>query len=453
MYKNKKILVCGVARSGISVSKLLIDKGASVTLYDKNTINYHDEKLKFLINNGVKVICLDTPINIIENFDLIVLSPGIPLHLDFVLKAYQLSIPVVSEVEVCATLTNNNVIAITGTNGKTTCTTLIGEILKSNGNEVEVVGNIGIPFSERLPFEKDNTIYALELSSYQLETTYSLKPKVSVVINISPDHLERHKTYENYIVAKKRIFQNSDEEDFLVLNYDDEICKNMSLETKSKVFFFSKYEALCEGAYIKNDKIYVNSLFLEKEQFILDLTKIKLLGEHNVENILATVSALYCIGINYEILRDVIYKFKGVEHRMELVNKINDIIYINDSKSTNEASTVSAINSFSNNIVLVLGGYGNTTISQNLIDLIKESVKHLILIGESKSVIQKTLNHSEYNTITIIDRLEEINNVVEKICVKNDVLLFSPGYKSKDMFKNYEERGKRFKEVVNKIEV
>ncbi len=449
MYKNKKILVCGMARSGIAVSKLLKGKGAIVTLYDKKSIDYNNSNIKELIDFNIELISLDTPIKIINEFDIIVVSPGIPLFLDFILKAYELKIPVVSEIEICNSLTNNKIIGITGTNGKTTCTTLIGEILSATDNNVQLVGNIGIPFSEKLRYEENNTVYVAELSSYQLESTYNIKPKVAIIINLSHDHLERHKTYQNYIDAKKRIYMNQSSEDFLVLNYDDKICKGMAKETKSKILFFSKEVHLKEGVFVKNNKIYIR--YSDEEIFVLDLSKIKLLGKHNVENILAAISALYCFNVNIKTMREIIYGFTGVEHRLEIVRKLNGITYINDSKSTNESSTISAIKSFSKNIILILGGNGNEMISDKLYNLINDKVKHVFLIGESKDVISKGFISKGFSKFDILNNLDEISFKCKDICSNGDILLFSPGYKSFDMFINYEDRGNKFKEVIKNL--
>ncbi len=449
MYENKKILVCGIARSGISVSNLLLKHGASVTLYDKKNINFNDDAIKTLLQKEVDFIYGEAPINSINLYDVIVVSPGIPLHLGFILKAYELEIPVISEIEVCSTLTNKTIVGITGTNGKTTCTTLIGEVLKANGDNAEIVGNIGIPFSERLQFEKDNTIYVAELSSYQLESTYSLKPNVSVVINLSRDHIERHKTYENYIKAKKRIYMNQSEEDFLVLNFDDEICKEMAKETNAKVVFFSKKEQLNEGVFVKNNDIYIKNN--HSEVLVLSLSKIKLLGEHNIENILATVSALSCLNVDINTMRKVIYDFSGIEHRVEIVRKVSGVTYVNDSKSTNESSTISAVNSFAENIILILGGYGKQPISHELYKLLEEKVKRVLLIGESKEVLAKLFTEKGYTSFDILNNFDDIASICDNICCEDDIVLFSPGYKSLDMFKNYEERGNKFKEIIKNL--
>lgn len=438
MYNNKKILVCGMARSGISVSKLLHSNGAIVSIYDKKEIN--NEELK---NLKINIISTESPLELVKNFDILVVSPGLPLTLDFIQEAYKLSIPVVSEIEISSTLTNKTIIGITGTNGKTTCTTLINEIFSANGFDSYAVGNIGLPFSEKIKDEKDNTVYVTELSSYQLESTFTLKPKVGVVINLSVDHIERHKTYENYIDAKKRIFQNSDESDFLVLNYDDEICRNMANETNAQIVFFSQKTKLDKGLYVENKKVYY------RKELILNLEKVLIPGAHNVENILACLCVAISLKLDLDKVCNVIYNFSGVEHRIEYVCRKNNIDYINDSKSTNENSAINAIKAFENKkVTLVLGGYGTNCISDELAELIIKNISKVILIGESKFAIKEVFDNLNFKNYFIAENLKEVIKISKNICEKEETLLFSPGYKSFDMFNDFEDRGRQFKEAV-----
>ncbi len=449
MYKNKKILVCGIARSGIAVAKLLAKSGAIVTIYDKRKIDNTNPIYKELEKCKITIVTSDTPIDIIDEFDFLVVSPGLPLHLDFIQKAFELGKKVVSEIDIANSFTSNTIIGITGTNGKTTCTTLVGEILKYNNIKTKLVGNIGTPFSEEVINDEQGIVYTTELSSYQLESTYDLKPKISIIINFSKDHIERHKTYQNYIDCKKRIYQNSTEDDFLILNYDDPICRQISYEVNNKVVFFSKEEYLPNGVFAKNGYIY--STIGGNEKKVLDLSKVQLLGSHNVENILVAVTTGICMDLNIDKIREGIYSFKGVEHRLEFVKMINGALFMNDSKATNEDATINAINSFDDDIILILGGSKKDVTDYNLIKLIKKKVKHVILIGESKEMLSNAFLSAGYDNFTKVQNLKECIHQSLDICTTGDVVLFSPGYKSFDMFKDFEDRGRKFKYEIEKI--
>lgn len=448
-FENKNILVCGGARSGISVVKLLQKYKGKITIYDENKIKIDDDlknKVTIIIGSEEKVLKL------IEKQDILIVSPGIPLDKKYIILAKEKNIPVISEVEVANNFTNNTIIGITGTNGKTTTATLISEVLNAKGFDTrgELVGNIGIPFTEKVLDVKKEDIFIAELSSYQLESTKNLKPKVSLVLNISKDHLERHRTVENYIKIKMNIFKNMDKDDFLVLNYDDYYCRYMiDKVVDAKIIYFSKKCIMEKGVFIENDTVY--STVYNKKVKILELSKIQLVGEHNIENILASIATLQCLKIGPDQLKKGIYGFKGVEHRLEFIKTIKGLVFINDAKATNEQATINAIKSFEKGIILILGGQKKESIDFTLINLIKKNVQSVILYGENSNILKKCLEDIDYTNIIKANSMIDVISKVLKLGLPGDIILFSPGYKSFDMYYDYEERGIDFKNAVNKI--
>ena len=450
-FEGKKILVAGVAKSGISAGLLLKKLGALVTVSDSKSEDKIKENLQNLRENNIELYLGKNPDDIINTFDMVVLSPGVPCDLPFILEAEKNNIPVISEVELGYKLCPCPVIAITGTNGKTTTTSLVGEIFRNFAKNVAVVGNIGIPFTEKV-LELDENGYAVaEISSFQLEKIVDFKPKVSAVLNVTPDHLNRHKTLENYILAKMRIFENQKENDFLVLNYDDEVCRKMKNSAKCNVLFFTKNNSLeklglSEGIYFDGKSIMIK--FGKYNQKVVDVAELKILGMHNVENAMAAIGISLSAGVPIDIIIETLKNFNAVEHRIEYVDTINDVEFYNDSKGTNPDAAIKAIEAMKRPICLIGGGYDKKSDFDEWIKSFEGKVKYLAVIGEVTDKIIETADKYGFKNY---ERAETLEDAV-KMCFDNskrgDCVLLSPACASWDMFESYEQRGKLFKQFV-----
>ena len=434
-----------MAKSGISAAFLLKDLGANVTLQDlKEKERLGD--ISYIENKGIKIYSGKNPDEIIGGMDLAVVSPGIPTSLPFFEIAKKAGVKVISEVELSYMVTPCPVIAITGTNGKTTTTALTGEIIKEKYPSCAVVGNIGVPYSgEVLRLNKDDYVVA-EISSFQLETSYSFHPHISAVLNITPDHLDRHKTVENYTRIKEKIFSNQDENDFTVLNYDDPATRNMALRTKAKVFFFSSGHKINEGIYIDNGNIMLKRH--GKDRFILNVKELKILGTHNYENVMASVAIALCAGIDIDSIIEVVKKFPGVEHRIEFVRSVDGVDYYNDSKGTNCDAAVRGILAMVKPCVLIGGGYDKGAEYDEWVEKFSGRVKHLVLVGATKDKIAECCLKHGFNNFTKADTFEEAVVLSKNIAESGECVLLSPACASWGMFSNYEERGNMFKEIV-----
>lgn len=444
-FKNKNILVCGMARSGIAAADLLNQLGAKVILQDMKK----REELKAieeLEQKGIELYTGKNPDDIVLEQDFIILSPGIPCDLPFIIKAEKAHIPVWSEVELAYHFTPCPIIAITGTNGKTTTTTLTGEMLKTKYSNTAVVGNIGIPFSEKVEkLTKDDWVVA-EISSFQLEKIEAFRPKISMVLNITPDHLNRHKTLENYIATKEKIFQNQTQDDICILNYEDIVCRNMKEKTKARIFYFSSKSELQEGIYLKNNHIILK--WNDINETVIDVNAIALLGVHNYENIMASVAGAVCAGISLEDIRNVLLHFKGVEHRIEYVETVDDVDYYNDSKGTNPDAAIRAVLAMKKPIILIGGGYDKGSDYKEWIATFFGRVKHLVLIGETAEKIKETAEKMNFTNITICSCFSQAVNTCHQIAQAGDCVLLSPACASWDMFESYEHRGEQFKKII-----
>lgn len=438
--KNKNVIVFGAGISGVGASKLAHHLGAKVTLIDDNK-NIHIEKLLPL---GIKLKLGDTNFNL-ENFNLAVISPGIDCRKNNLIKLISLNkIPIVSEIEFASWYTKGKIIAVTGSNGKSTVVNILKEIIQQYNKNTFLGGNIGIAFSlnvlKEIKKEFKNTIHILEISSFQLENIVAFKPDIACILNISKDHLSRYNNFKNYYETKFKIFNNNP---FSIYNGDDKIL-NSHFKQDSKKIAYS----------INNDSIYKinkNKIIHKKDdKIILDLNKTKLFGKHNLSNIFATIHISRKLNTSYDIIKKGIYNFKPLEHRMEIVNVNNKKIIINDSKGTNLYSTIAAINTFDENIILILGGYSKSKINKEILNQIikKKNILYIISygqIGEKINLIINSYKKSNY----IYDFNDAIVEAI-KYSKKNEVILFSPGFKSFDQFKNFEERGNKFKEIIKK---
>lgn len=448
-FKDKKVLVSGVAKSGISAAYLLKKLGANVTIQDAKTEDKLGDVVTELKNNGITLFLGANPDDIIEDMDILVMSPGVPTDLPFVNKARENNIPVIGEIELAYMFCKSPIIGITGTNGKTTTTTLVGDICKAYYNNTFVVGNIGNPFADiTLDTTNDGAIVA-ELSSFQLETIKEFTPKVSAVLNITPDHLNRHHTLENYIAAKERVFENQTADDYCILNYNDETTKAMANKTKAKVIFFSLNNSLEEGIYSDDKSIYIKALGYDQK--VVDIDELKILGGHNVENAMAAIGCSIALGVPMDIVVKVLKAFTAVEHRIEYVTTVNDIEFYNDSKGTNPDASIKAVEAMKRPICIIAGGYDKGSDFTEWIDTFKGRVKFVAVIGAVKDKIVDTLNKADFTNYKTADTFEEAIDLCYENAEKGDCVLLSPACASWDMFKSYEQRGEIFKDYVRKL--
>lgn len=448
-FKDKKVLVSGVAKSGISAAYLLKKLGANVTIQDAKTEDKLGDVVTELKNNGITLFLGANPDDIIEDMDILVMSPGVPTDLPFVNKARENNIPVIGEIELAYMFCKSPIIGITGTNGKTTTTTLVGDICKAYYNNTFVVGNIGNPFADiTLDTTNDGAVVA-ELSSFQLETIKKFTPKVSAVLNITPDHLNRHHTLENYIAAKERVFENQTADDYCILNYNDETTKAMANKTKAKVIFFSLNNSLEEGIYSDDKSIYIKALGYDQK--VVDIDELKILGGHNVENAMAAIGCSIALGVPMDIVVKVLKAFTAVEHRIEYVTTVNDIEFYNDSKGTNPDASIKAVEAMKRPICIIAGGYDKGSDFTEWIDTFKGRVKFVAVIGAVKDKIVDTLNKADFTNYKTADTFEEAIDLCYENAEKGDCVLLSPACASWDMFKSYEQRGEIFKDYVRKL--
>jgi UDP-N-acetylmuramoylalanine--D-glutamate ligase len=446
-FRGKKIAVLGLARSGIAAAKLAAKMGAKIILSDSKTKVELGDKLKEIKNKNIEIETGGHSEKILKGTDLIILSPGIEPDIPVLKKATLKGIPVLSEVEIAWQLLKTPLIAITGTNGKTTTTTLIGEIIKNSGREVQVAGNIGTPLTSIVGKISSRGIVVAEISSFQLETIDKFKPWISLILNITPDHLDRYPNMNEYIKAKERVFENQDAENFLILNADDPLASSMAGKAKCRVVFFSRRKKLKQGIFVKDNNII--SLLDDKPQFSCPVDSIKLPGPHNLENVLAAVAAALLSGVVHKAIKKTISSFNGVEHRLELIGEIEGVKFFNDSKATNVDSTLKALESFQQPIILIAGGRDKGSPYLPLKDLVAQKVKALVLLGEAAGKIKRELEN--YSRVYMVRDLKDAVQTSARLAVKGDIVLLSPACSSYDMFKNYEQRGREFKKFVREI--
>lgn len=428
-FANKNITVFGLARSGVASAKKLVSLGAKVTATEVKSASELDPTiLQELQGLGVKLELGGHSSKSIEFADLIVVSPGIHLDIPIFTEARNKGIPIISEIELAYRLQKKPIIAVTGTNGKTTTATLIGEMLKASGKLVEVAGNIGHPLVSVDDTNLD--LIVTEISSYQLETIVEFKPWISILLNIQPDHLERHKTMEEYINQKAKIFVNQTGSDYVIYNMDDPRVSKLVKRAKAKLIAFSK----------NNPEIIA-----------LKPSEIRIPGKHNLENALAAAQAAYLCGVDKKIVADVLRTFPGIEHRIEYVRTINGIEFYNDSKATNPDSTLVALETFKNPVILILGGRDKGVTLDALCQKVKNRVKDVVLIGEATPRFKEALENAGYTNIHLASSLEEAVRTSFHLGKPGDVVLLSPACASFDMFTNFEERGKVFKKACQSL--
>lgn len=445
-YNGKKALVCGMARSGIAAAKLLNRLGARVTLQDMKKREEISADVLALEGEGIVLYTGANPDEIACAQDLIVLSPGIPCDLPFIAAAEEAGIEVISEVELAYRLTPCPITAITGTNGKTTTTTLTGEIMKTAYSGTAVVGNIGIPYSEEVERLTEKDWVVAEISSFQMEKAKEFHPHISAVLNITPDHLNRHKTMDVYIAMKERVFAKQTAADFCVLNHGDEICRKMADKTAAKVFFFDSSETLAEGIYLDGDAIEVRWGAINET--LIHVDELQILGVHNYENVMAAAAMGICAGIALDTIRAVLKGFAGVAHRIEYVATVDGVDYYNDSKGTNVDASIRAVLAMKKPIVLIGGGYDKGSSFDEWTKLFPGRVKHLVLIGVTAPKVRASAEKFGFTAISDCETFEEAVDLCREKAEDGDCVLLSPACASWGMFDNYEQRGDMFKEQV-----
>lgn len=443
-----KVLVLGLGKSGVAVLDYFFDRHETVYAYDTNEKMDTSKFKKYENSNNIQIILGKNPTGD-EDVDIVYISPGITPHDDYVKKFIQRGIQVTGEIELAYNISESgNFIGITGTNGKTTTTSIIGDIYKKYDKNSYIVGNIGNVLLTGVRNSKPKSNFITELSSFQLETIKDFKPHIAVILNISKDHLERHKTIENYKNAKYNIAKNQTKDDFLVLNKDDENIDIDLSKIKSKVVYFSMKKQLSNGVYYDIDKkVVISTLSGEKEE-IIKREDIHLLGNHNVENVLASIAVAILDNIPVDIIIEAIKEFKPVKHRLQKVRTVNGVIYVNDSKGTNPQSTIKAINALDGQIILIAGGYDKMIDFDDLVKELKGKVRRLILFGATKRQIRDTALEYGYKKFIVLDNLKQCVQVAQIVAKKGDYVLLSPACASWDMYENFEERGDEFIEIV-----
>lgn len=454
--RNKKITVIGAERSGISSAILAAKKGGKVFLSDKGKKEIEKSKFDELINLGIEIE-LGAHSSKVYDCDFIVTSPGVPIKSEVLQNAFSKGIPVYSEIEFASWFNKGKIIAITGTNGKTTTTALTHYILKNAGFKTLIGGNIGDAFSGFVDKTSEDSISVLEISSYQLDLIDSFHPDAAIILNITPDHLYRYEnSFQKYIESKFRIIKNLQEEDLFIYNLDDSSIANNIPDLKSKRETFSITDFDNADAFYKADIIYLRNNIKnginQSEVFPFINTKQMILkGVHNYYNSMAAALAARFVGCSLDKIREGVETFKGVEHRLEVVRELNGVLFINDSKATNVRSTYYALKSYDSPLILILGGReeGEGNDYSEILELVKEKVKVILAFGETKEKIKNFFD--KVVEVIVCESLEEIVKKSYDIASKGDVVMFSPACKSFDMFKDYEDRGRSFKELVNSL--
>lgn len=444
---NKNVLVVGLGKSGIASALFLKSRGAHVTVSDSKPREQFGDELSLLLDHGIAIETGGHGERTFREQDLIVVSPGVPFDAPLLQQARDMGESVIGEIELAAQFFPGRMIAVTGSNGKTTTTALTGTIISAGGFHTVVGGNIGTPAISLVDDATPGTIAVLEVSSFQLETIQSYRPYIAVILNVTPDHLDRHRTFAAYTAAKARIFENQRQNDFAVLNADDSACVGLADRVNSQIIWFSRKKEVNQGAFVRDGHIIFRDAGNETE--IIPLNEISLKGSHNVENVLAAASAGMLMGCSPAKIRKAIGEFKAVEHRLEYVATIRGVEFYNDSKATNVDATIKAIESFPANIHLILGGKDKGSDYSVLNDLLRQRVKTVYTIGAAAEKIESQIKGAV--EILRTETLDAAVNRAAKAAQHGDVVLLAPACASFDQFQNYEHRGKTFKEIVARL--
>ena len=450
--QNKEVLVVGSGISGIGAAKLLRKVGAIPVLFDGNeNLSVEEVRGKAGDISDMEVLIGKIPESTKEKISLLVISPGVPIDSPLVEEFKKKGIPVWGEIELAYHFGKGSVVAITGTNGKTTTTTLVGEIMKAYYPSVFVVGNIGNPYTEAALLTKEDSVTVAEISSFQLETVHSFAPKVSAILNITPDHLNRHHTMECYVETKEAIAGNQTKNEVCVLNYEDPYTRAFGEKCPASVVYFSSKRELENGIYLKGEDIYLSEN--GKTEKLLSTREIHLVGICNAENVMAAIAISRAMEVPMEVILDIIRNFKAVEHRIEFVATKYGVDYYNDSKGTNPDAAIQGIRAMTKPTVLIGGGYDKQNEYDEWIEAFEGKVKALVLIGQTREKIAECARKHGVPNIILADTFEEAFEICVKQAKPGDAVLLSPACASWGMFPNYEVRGKMFKEFVNRIGV
>ena len=447
--KGKKVLVFGSGISGIGAAELLGQVGALPVIYDGKADLDKEAVLHKINHKNVEIYAGELPGSVRESLDLVVLSPGVPTDLPLVKSFYDQGLPVWGEVELAYRTGKGRVLAITGTNGKTTTTALLGKIMSDAVESVFVVGNIGTPYTSKSLEMKEDSVTVAEISSFQLETIEAFAPKVSAILNITEDHLNRHHTMEEYIRVKELIVKNQKPEDVCVLNYEDPVLREFGKNIVPKTVYFSSEQALDQGIFLDGDKIILRT---EQEELLLVKTgNLKLLGKHNYENVMAASAMAYYAGVPVDSIRKSICEFTAVEHRIEYVTEKNGVAYYNDSKGTNPDAAIKGIQAMNRPTWLIGGGYDKGSSYDEWLNSFDGKVRSLVLIGQTKETIRDAAERLGVCPCILCEDLEEAVKVCAENASPGEAVLLSPACASWGQFDNYEQRGEKFKEYVRNL--
>lgn len=448
--KGKKVLVFGAGKSGIGACDLLVKVSAQPILYDGNE-KLDKEGVLHKTEGGypLEIYAGELPEDVRAGLDMVVLSPGVPTDIPLVKSFYEQGLPVWGEVELAYQTGQGEVLAITGTNGKTTTTALLGKIMEDFHDSVFVVGNIGTPYTSRALDMSPDSVTVAEISSFQLETIQDFAPKVSAILNITEDHLNRHHTMEEYIRVKELITENQKPSDTCVLNYEDEVLREFGSRCVPKVVFFSSVRALDEGIYLDGEQIVLCTA--GEEIPVVKTSELKLLGQHNFENVMAAVAMAYAAGVPMESIRKSICEFTAVEHRIEYVTEKNGVVYYNDSKGTNPDAAIKGIEAMNRPTLLIGGGYDKGSSYDEWIRAFDGKVRYLVLIGQTKENIRDAAERLGFTDNVLCEDLEEAVKFCAEHANPGDAVLLSPACASWGQFDNYEQRGDMFKEYVKRL--
>ena len=447
---GRKVLVVGAARSGIAAAKFLIDRGAVVALYDQKPIENWSKDGLALKESGVGLVPGDIPTWLLDQLDLVIVSPGVPASIIPIRYAERAGAEVIGEVELASRFLKGRIVAITGSNGKTTTTSLIGELLRNGGLEVQVGGNIGRPLISMVEQSTDDGWTVVELSSFQLETIKSFHPSIAVVLNVTPNHMDRYETFNDYAGAKHRIFMNQTANETAILNADDPTVSSWRSGLNARVLSFSVKSELSDGVFLRGNTLVLRTG--NSEQSLVDVREMKLRGAHNAENVAAALAAGIACGVDVSSMRKTVSAFDPVEHRLEFVDEIQKIRFYNDSKATSVDATLKALEAFAldpGKVVLILGGRGKKAPYAPLAELVRSKVRSLILIGEDAETIA-----DELGALAPIERATDMKDAVNRsftAAEPGDTVLLAPACASFDMFDSFEHRGKVFKSEVSEL--
>lgn len=448
-FTDKTFLVVGTGISGLAAVKLLARKQAQIILFDSNReLSYEGIQEKLGEPVEFDLVLGEVPERVMQRVDIAVLSPGVPTDMPFVTEMQERKIPIWGEIELAYVAGKGRVFAITGTNGKTTTTALTGAIMKTYFDSVFVVGNIGLPYTEYALDMTDESVTVAEVSSFQLETIHKFCPEVSTILNITPDHLNRHHTMECYAQTKGFIAKNQTKDQVCVLNYEDEILRKMAGDIPAEVFWFSSSRRLERGIWLEGEEI----IYCDGELVtVCNIHDMQLLGKHNYENVMAAIAIAMHAGVPLDCIRKAVREFQAVEHRIEFVREVGGVKYYNDSKGTNPDAAIKAVEAMVSPTVVIGGGYNKESSYDQWIASFQGKVKCLVLLGQTREDIAAAARRVGFSNVILVDTLEEAVRVSREQAMPGDAVLLSPACASWGMFKNYEERGRLFKEYVHRL--